>query len=79
MILADWVVDEVKSDEPIADVPGFREIVVAYYERKPLNLAAFRDAIYQNNVQVLVDFFAADEAAYRCLHDKEKVKPYVQI
>lgn len=37
-IPTDWVVSEVERYEPSADIPGFREIIIAYCDRQPLSL-----------------------------------------
>lgn len=78
-IPTDWVVSEVESYEPTIDIPGFREIVIAYCERKPLSLEEFRDSIYDNNVKVSVDSFGGDEEACSQFLNSEKVKGYVQV
>ncbi len=73
-IPTDWVVSEVESYEPSADMPGFREVVIAYCERKPLSLQEFKELIYDNNVKVSVDSFGGNEAGYKQFLDKEEVK-----
>lgn len=78
-IPTDWVVSEVETYEATVDIPEFREVVIAYCERKPLSLEEFRDAISDNNVKVSIDSFGGDEEAYRRFLDNEKVKEYVQV
>jgi hypothetical protein len=73
-IPTDWVVSEVESYEPSGDMPGFREIVIAYCEKKPLSLDEFKELIYDNNVKVSVDSFGGDEKACQEFLDSEKVK-----
>ncbi|MBE9125450.1 MULTISPECIES: hypothetical protein [unclassified Coleofasciculus] len=75
----DWVVTEVETYEPSADIPGFREVIIAYCERKPLSLAEFKAAIYDNNVKVSVDSFGGDEKAYQEFLKSQSAKGYVQV
>lgn len=78
-IPTDWVVTEVESYEPSANIPGFREIILAYCDRQPLSLEEFQDSIYDNNVKVSVDSFGGDEEAYKQFLESEKGKGYVQV
>lgn len=78
-IPTDWVVSEVESYAPTIDIPGFREIVIAYCEHKPLSLEEFRDLIHDNNVKVSIDSFGGDEEAYKRFLDSKKVKEYIQV
>jgi hypothetical protein len=78
-IPTDWVVTEVEAYEPTVDIPGFREVVIAYCERKPLTLEEFKDSIYDNNVKVSVDSFGGDEEVYNRFLSSEKAKGYVQV
>jgi hypothetical protein len=78
-IPTDWVVTEVETYEPSADIPEFREVVIAYCERQPLTLEEFKDAIYDNNVKVSVDSFGGDEEAYRKFVESQAAKGYVQV
>ncbi|MBW4507801.1 MAG: hypothetical protein KME64_14990 [Scytonematopsis contorta HA4267-MV1] len=64
-IPTDWVVTETETYEPKQDIPGFREIVVAYCEKVALSLEEFRNAIYDSGVSVSLDSFGGDEQAYQ--------------
>ncbi|BAZ13784.1 hypothetical protein NIES4071_56240 [Calothrix sp. NIES-4071] len=64
-IPTDWVVTETETYEPKNDIPGFREIVIAYCEQVPLSLDEFRKAIYETGVVVSLDSFGGDEEAYQ--------------
>lgn len=63
-IPTDWVVTEAETYEPKNEIPGFREIIIAYCEQVPLSLDEFRKAIYDSGVVVSLDSFGGDEAAY---------------
>lgn len=75
----DWVVVNVETYEPTIDVPGFREVAIAYCERQPLSLEEFKAAIYDNNVKVSVDSFGGDEEAYQRFIASNEAKGYVQV
>lgn len=64
-IPTDWVVTSAESYEPKGDIPGFREIVIAYCEQVPLSLEEFRKAIYDSEVTISRDSFGGDEQAYQ--------------
>jgi hypothetical protein len=64
-IPTDWVVTEAETYEPKSDIPGFREIIIAYCEQIPLSLDEFRKAIYDSGVVVTLDSFGGDEEAYQ--------------
>jgi hypothetical protein len=78
-IPTDWVVTSVETYEPSADIPGFREIAIAYCERKPLSLEEFKALIDDNNVKVSADSFASEEEAYDRFSGSENIKGYVQV
>ena len=61
----DWVVTEVENYEPTQDIPGFREIVIAYCDRQSLSLEEFKAWIYDTGVTVSADSFGGDEQAYQ--------------
>ncbi|WP_052128535.1 hypothetical protein [Neosynechococcus sphagnicola] len=68
----DWVVTSVESYEPTQDVPGFREVTIAYCERQPLTLEEFKEWVYDTGVTVSADSFGGDEAAYQAWQDSQK-------
>lgn len=78
-IPTDWVVTEVETYQPSIDVPGFREVVIAYCDRQPLSLEEFKAAIDDNNVKVSVDSFGGDEEAYQKFLESQAAKGYVQV
>ncbi|MBW4598923.1 MAG: hypothetical protein KME29_04745 [Calothrix sp. FI2-JRJ7] len=47
-IPTDWVVTSTETYAPSSDIPGFREVTIAYCERIPLSLEEFRSAIYDS-------------------------------
>jgi hypothetical protein len=73
----DWVVTKVENYEPTVDVPGFREVVLAYCDRQPLTLDEFKNAIRESNVTVSIDSFGGDEDAYRQFQESNAAKGYV--
>ncbi len=79
IIPTDWVVTEVENYQPSTEIPGFREVVIAYCDRQPLSLEEFRAAIYDNNVKVSVDSFGGDQEAYQRFLNSENAKGYVQV
>ena len=79
IIPTDWVVTEVETYEASIDSPGFREVVIAYCDRKPLSLEEFKAATYDNNVKVSVESFGGDEEAYQRFTNSKNGKNYVQI
>ncbi len=64
-IPTDWVVTSTETYEPTDNIPGFKEIVVAYCEQIPLSLEEFRKAVYDSGVTVSLDSFGGDEQAYQ--------------
>jgi hypothetical protein len=64
-IPTDWVVTSTETYEPTGDIPGFREVVIAYCEQIPLSLEEFRKAIYSSRAVVSLDSFGGDEQAYQ--------------
>lgn len=74
----DWVVTQVENYEPTVDVPGFREVVIAYCDRQPLTLEEFKNAIRESNVTVSIDSFDGDEDAYRQFQNSDAAKGYVR-
>jgi hypothetical protein len=64
-IPTDWVVTSTEIYEPTLNIPGFREIIIAYCEQLPLSLEEFRKAIYDSKTTVTLDSFGGDEQAYQ--------------
>ncbi|MFL9458897.1 hypothetical protein AB0758_48945 [Tolypothrix bouteillei VB521301_2] len=73
-IPTDWVVTSTETYEPKDNIPGFREVVVAYCEQIPLSLEEFRKAVYDSGVTVSLDSFGGDEQAYQQFKEQERTK-----
>jgi hypothetical protein len=73
-IPTDWVVTSTETYEPTENIPGFREVVIAYCEQIPLSLEEFRKAVYFFGVTVSLDSFGGDEQAYQKFLEQERTK-----
>lgn len=62
----DWVVSHVERYEPdLQNMPIFREVIIAYCEKKPMSLEEYKSLIYEREPQVSLESFGGNEQLYQ--------------
>ena len=65
-IPTDWIVSHVERYEPdLQNMPLFREVIIAYCEKKPMTIEEYKSLVYEREPQVSVESFGGNEQHYQ--------------
>ncbi|NEQ75416.1 MAG: hypothetical protein F6K23_21605 [Okeania sp. SIO2C9] len=65
-IPTEWIVSHVERYEPdLQNMPLFREVIIAYCEKKPMTLEEYKSLVYEREGQVSVESFGGNEHRYQ--------------
>ncbi|WP_202220339.1 hypothetical protein [Okeania sp. KiyG1] len=65
-IPTDWIVSHVERYEPdLQNMPLFREVIIAYCEKKPMTLEEYKSLVYEREAQVSAESFGGNEQRYQ--------------
>ena len=65
-IPTDWIVSHVERYEPdLQNMPLFREVIIAYCEKRPMTLEEYKSLVYEREAQVSPESFGGNEQRYQ--------------
>ena len=65
-IPTDWIVSHVERYEPdLQNMPLFREVIIAYCEKKPMTIEEYKSLVYEREGQVSAESFGGNEQHYQ--------------